>query len=100
MFRSPGPIALAFRLPADLPLVLVPAGETLRSPSTLDLAVALGLRTTAQQPLYDVCIAGGGPAGLRDPGGEEPVSPGPAGPAAGAEEAGSVGGPVARRGPG
>ena len=49
---------------ADLPLVLVPDGDTLRSPSTLDLAGALGLRTTARQPLYDVCIVGGGPAGL------------------------------------
>jgi thioredoxin reductase (NADPH) len=49
---------------ADLPLVLIPDGETLRSPSTLDLAGALGLRTTAQQPLYDLCIVGGGPAGL------------------------------------
>jgi thioredoxin reductase (NADPH) len=48
----------------DLPLVLIPDGDTLRSPSTLDLAGALGLRTTAQQPLYDVCIVGGGPAGL------------------------------------
>src|SRR5512133_2701585 len=48
----------------DLPLVLVPDGDTLRSPSTLDLAGALGLRTSAQQPLYDVCIVGGGPAGL------------------------------------
>lgn len=48
----------------DLPLVLVPDGETLRSPSTLALATALGLRTTAEQPLYDVCIVGGGPAGL------------------------------------
>jgi thioredoxin reductase (NADPH) len=48
----------------DLPLVLVPDGETLRSPSTLDLATALGLRTTALQPLYDLCIVGGGPAGL------------------------------------
>jgi len=48
----------------DLPLVLVPEGETLRSPSTLELASALGLRTQAQQPLYDVCIVGGGPAGL------------------------------------
>jgi len=48
----------------DLPLVLVPDGNTLKSPSTRDLADALGLRTTAQQPLYDVCIVGGGPAGL------------------------------------
>jgi thioredoxin reductase (NADPH) len=44
--------------------VLIPDGETLRSPSTLDLAAALGLRTAAQQPLYDLCIVGGGPAGL------------------------------------
>jgi thioredoxin reductase (NADPH) len=50
--------------PADLPLVLVPDGDTLRSPATLDLAGALGLRTTARQPLYDVCIVGAGPAGL------------------------------------
>jgi thioredoxin reductase (NADPH) len=49
---------------ADLPLVLIPDGEPLRSPSTLDLARALGLHTSAQQPLYDVCIVGGGPAGL------------------------------------
>lgn len=48
----------------DLPLVLVPEGEPLRSPSTLDLADALGLRTRAEQPLYDLCIVGGGPAGL------------------------------------
>jgi thioredoxin reductase (NADPH) len=55
---------LAQASPADLPLVLVPDGETLRSPSTLDVADALGLHTTALQPLYDVCIVGGGPAGL------------------------------------
>jgi thioredoxin reductase (NADPH) len=55
---------LARATPADLPLVLIPDGETLRSPSTLELASALGLRTTATQPLYDVCIVGGGPAGL------------------------------------
>ena len=48
----------------DLPLVLVPEGETLRAPSPLDVAGALGLRTVAEQPLYDVCIVGGGPAGL------------------------------------
>ena len=55
---------LAQAEPGDLPLVLVSDGETLRSPTTLDLAGALGLRTTADQPLYDVCIVGGGPAGL------------------------------------
>jgi thioredoxin reductase (NADPH) len=57
-------LGLAQATPADLPLVLVPVGEALRAPSTLDLAGALGLRTSAQQPLYDVCIVGGGPAGL------------------------------------
>lgn len=48
----------------DLPLVLLPGAEPLRSPATVDLAHALGLRTTASQPLYDVCIVGAGPAGL------------------------------------
>ena len=55
---------LAGAQPADLPLVLVPDGETLRSPSTLQVAGALGLHTSAQRPLYDLCIVGGGPAGL------------------------------------
>ncbi len=51
--------------PADaLPLVFVPDRDVLRSPSTLDLAGALGLRTRALQPLYDLCIVGSGPAGL------------------------------------
>ena len=44
--------------------MLIPDGETLRAPSTLDLANALGLRTRAEQPLYDLCVVGGGPAGL------------------------------------
>ena len=57
-------VDLAHAEAADLPLVLVPEGEALRSPSTLELAGALGLRTTAEQPLYDLCIVGGGPAGL------------------------------------
>jgi len=50
--------------PGDLPLVLMPSGDALRSPTTLDLAGSLGLNTAARQPLYDVCIVGGGPAGL------------------------------------
>jgi thioredoxin reductase (NADPH) len=49
---------------ADLPLVLVPNGSPLKAPSTLKVAEALGLPTTASQPVYDVCIVGGGPAGL------------------------------------
>ena len=49
---------------ADLPLVLAPEGDVLRAPSTLQVAEALGLRTQAEQPLYDVCIVGAGPAGL------------------------------------
>jgi thioredoxin reductase (NADPH) len=50
--------------PSDLPLVLVPDREPLRAPSVLLLADALGLRTIARQPLYDLCVVGGGPAGL------------------------------------
>lgn len=48
----------------ELPLVLVPDGTALRCPTNMELAEALGLHTTAEQPLYDVCIVGGGPAGL------------------------------------
>ena len=57
-------VDLAGADPADLPLVLVPDGETLRSPSILELAEAVGLSTRAGQPLYDLCIVGSGPAGL------------------------------------
>src|SRR4029450_3587688 len=44
-------LGLAQASPADLPLVLVPDGDALASPSTLQLAGALGLHTSAQQPL-------------------------------------------------
>jgi thioredoxin reductase (NADPH) len=57
-------VDLAGAGPAELPLVLVPDGETLRAPSTLQLAEALGLRTRPEQPLYDLAIVGAGPAGL------------------------------------
>ncbi|MGY1836494.1 FAD-dependent oxidoreductase [Blastococcus sp. SYSU DS0510] len=55
---------LAQAQPDDLPLVFVPDKEVLRTPSTLEVAGALGLRTRALQPLYDLCIVGAGPAGL------------------------------------
>jgi len=57
-------VELAGAGPNDLPLVLPASGATLRAPTTLDLAGSLGLNTAARQPLYDVCIVGGGPAGL------------------------------------
>src|SRR6478672_5792765 len=50
--------------PARLPVVVMPSGTALVSPSNLELAGALGLRTQAKQPLYDLCIVGSGPAGL------------------------------------
>lgn len=49
---------------SDLPIVLAPGRDALRNPSTVDVANTLGLRTRAERPLYDVCIVGGGPAGL------------------------------------
>ncbi|WP_245927437.1 FAD-dependent oxidoreductase [Nocardioides silvaticus] len=58
-------VELAGARPDELPLVLLPSdGGVLRAPTTLALADALGLRTRAEQTLYDVCIVGAGPAGL------------------------------------
>ena len=57
-------VELAAASPADLPLVLLVDKPALRGPSTLELAAALGLRTQAAQPLYDLCIVGAGPSGL------------------------------------
>ncbi len=48
----------------DLPVVVLPDGAALRSPTITEVADALGLRTKAEKPLYDLCIVGAGPAGL------------------------------------
>lgn len=48
----------------ELPVVALPDGTALRGPTTVELADALGLRTRAEKPLYDLCIVGAGPAGL------------------------------------
>jgi thioredoxin reductase (NADPH) len=48
----------------DLPVVALPDGTALRAPTHVELAEALGLRTRAERPLYDLCIVGAGPAGL------------------------------------
>jgi thioredoxin reductase (NADPH) len=58
---------LAGAAPEDLPLVLPAEADPLRAPTNVQLADALGLSTQAQQPLYDVCIVGGGPAGRPAP---------------------------------
>jgi thioredoxin reductase (NADPH) len=47
-----------------LPLVVFPDGETLTDPDNAALAEKVGLKTSAQQPFYDLIIVGGGPAGL------------------------------------
>jgi thioredoxin reductase (NADPH) len=57
-------MAAAEATPDELPLVLLPEADPLRCPTSVQLAEALGLGTRAQQPLYDLCIVGGGPAGL------------------------------------
>lgn len=50
--------------PDCLPVVLTEAGTALKSPSNLELAAKIGLRTRAELPFYDLIIIGGGPAGL------------------------------------
>ncbi len=47
-----------------LPLVILPDGERLVSPSAAAVAEKLGLRVHADQAFYDLAIVGGGPAGL------------------------------------
>ena len=47
-----------------LPVVFLPDGTRLISPSTTELAAAVGMRTEASAPFYDLIIIGGGPAGL------------------------------------
>ena len=49
---------------SDLPVVALPDGAVLRSPTHVELADALGRHTQAEKPLYDLCIVGAGPAGL------------------------------------
>jgi len=47
-----------------LPLVVFHDGEKLSNPDNARLAAKVGLKTTAEQPFYDLVIVGGGPAGL------------------------------------
>lgn len=47
-----------------LPTVIMPDGTVLVEPSIRELAEKIGMQTQAGQPLYDLVIVGGGPAGL------------------------------------
>ncbi len=47
-----------------LPLVVFPDGTRLEDPDIGALAEKVGLKTSAEQPFYDLIIVGGGPAGL------------------------------------
>lgn len=50
---------------AELPVVLLNGGATLRNPTTQALAAALGVdRTGGSERLHDVAVVGAGPAGL------------------------------------
>ena len=51
--------------PADLPLAVCPDGSVLRNPAETELARCIGmLDAEAGEAVYDVAIAGAGPAGL------------------------------------
>ncbi len=47
-----------------LPVVYMPDGAVLVDPDNRSLAEAVGLRTQATHPFYDMIVVGGGPAGL------------------------------------
>lgn len=49
---------------SQLPLVFFPDGSHLKTPSNLEVAQKIGLKTRAEMPFYDLIIVGGGPAGL------------------------------------
>jgi thioredoxin reductase (NADPH) len=49
---------------SSLPLVVFPDGSFLARPTASTVAGKLGLKTSAEQPLYDLIVVGAGPAGL------------------------------------
>jgi thioredoxin reductase (NADPH) len=48
----------------ELPCLFFPDGSTLEKPNNREIAEKVGLKTTADMPLYDLAIVGAGPAGL------------------------------------
>jgi thioredoxin reductase (NADPH) len=50
--------------PSRLPIVFLPDGSFLQTPTNRELAERLDMHTRAELPFYDLIIVGGGPAGL------------------------------------
>lgn len=48
----------------ETPLVVLPGGQVMRNPKTVDLASALGVVHAVESNVYDVVVVGAGPAGL------------------------------------
>ncbi|HWD38896.1 MAG TPA: FAD-dependent oxidoreductase [Fimbriimonas sp.] len=48
----------------EVPVVILPSGDMLKSPTDAELAKALGLTRPIEAKLYDLVIVGAGPAGL------------------------------------
>ena len=48
----------------ELPCLFFPDGTTLEKPDNREIADRVGLKTTADMPLYDLVVVGAGPAGL------------------------------------
>jgi thioredoxin reductase (NADPH) len=57
-------LAAAGLTPAALPLLVLPDGATLPSPSNEVIAQRLGMLRPRELPLYDLVVVGAGPAGL------------------------------------
>lgn len=47
-----------------MPCLFFPDGTVLENPDNRQIAERVGLKTTAEQPLYDLVVVGAGPAGL------------------------------------
>lgn len=57
-------LALTRADPENCPILIFPDGSILEKPTVEQIAEKAGIRGTADVPLYDVAIIGGGPAGL------------------------------------